>query len=151
VQLGIGPTREPRSQFKRIRSEALDIVGGLLALPFILMLLAAVPVFALISKVTGWGAAAKWTKAEVAKALEDFVNNEGGEWDWDDFISVPIADQELDKVRQFCEEARTRWPVPEGQGWCNDEGMDQIRQLAARLRSEVATESLTIDAPATQR
>ena len=119
-------------------------------MPFILILVAAALVVALVSKVTGWGATTPLSKADVAKYLEDFVNNGGGQWDWDDFTSVPIADPELDKVRQFCEEARTRWPVPEGQGWCNDEGMDQIRQLAGRLRTELEAEPPTGSAPARQ-
>ena len=127
-----GTEEGQRSLRRRIGSEARDIVVGLLALPFILILLAAVPVVALILKVTGWGATTSLSKADVAKYVEDFVNNEGGEWDWDDFISVPIADPELEKVRQFCAEARRRWPVPEGlfnssqrkrratASWCSD-------------------------------
>ena len=116
---------------RRIGSEALDIVVGLVALPFILLLALAAIVFGLVSKVTGWGATTSLSKADVAKYLEDFVNNEGGDWDWDDFTSIPIADPELDKVRQFCEEARTRWSVPEGQGWCSAEGMEEIRKIGA--------------------
>ena len=121
-----------RGLLRRIGSEALDIVFGL------------------ISKLTGWGATTPLNKADVAKYLEDFVNNAGGQWDWDDFTSIPIADPDLDKVRQFCEEARQRWPAPDGRGWCSDEGLDQIRALAAQLRAEVDSESSAIAAPAPQ-
>jgi len=41
---------------RRFGSEALDIVVGLLALPFILLLVLAAIVFDIASKVTGWGA-----------------------------------------------------------------------------------------------
>jgi hypothetical protein len=141
---------ESRTLFRRIGSEFRDIVVGLLALPFILILLAAVPMVALVSKLTGWGSTTPLSKADVAKYLEDFVNNEGGDWDWDDFTSIPIKDPELDKVRQFCEEARLRWPAPDGRGWCSDEGLAQIRALAAQLRAEVDAESSAIAAPAPQ-
>jgi len=145
-----GTAQGQRSLLRRIRSEALDIVIGLLALPFILILLAAVPVVALVSKVTGWGATTPLSKADVAKYLEDFVNNEGGQWDWDDFTSIPIKDPELDKVRHFCEEARLLWPPPDGRGWCSDEGLDQIRALAAQLRAEIDADATAVSAPAQQ-
>ena len=36
---------------------------------------------------------------EVACYLRDFLNGTGGTWDWDDFISVPIADPRLEDLR----------------------------------------------------
>jgi hypothetical protein len=40
------------------------------------------------------------TAAEVAAYLRDFIEGRGGEWDWDDFESVPITDPDLDRIRQ---------------------------------------------------
>jgi len=37
--------------------------------------------------------------AEVAGFLRDFIDGSGGEWDWDDFTSVPITNQRLDNIR----------------------------------------------------
>lgn len=45
------------------------------------------------------------TAAEVAKYLRDFINGVGGEWDWDDFESVPIADTVLDDIRRRAADA----------------------------------------------
>jgi hypothetical protein len=42
----------------------------------------------------------KRTAAEVAEYLRDFIDGTGGDWDWDDFESVPIADPELDRIRR---------------------------------------------------
>ena len=39
------------------------------------------------------------TAAEVAGYLRDFIAGTGGDWDWDDFESVPITDPELDRIR----------------------------------------------------
>lgn len=36
---------------------------------------------------------------EVAKYLRDFRDGTGGDWDWDDFTSVLIADPRLDDIR----------------------------------------------------
>ena len=37
---------------------------------------------------------------EVAQYLRDFLNGTGGDWDWDDFISIPIADPRLEDIRE---------------------------------------------------
>jgi len=41
----------------------------------------------------------KLTPEEVRSAIANFISNTGGEWNWDDFISVPIADSALDSIR----------------------------------------------------
>jgi len=38
--------------------------------------------------------------SEVATYLRDFIKGEGGDWDWDDFESVPITDPVLERIRQ---------------------------------------------------
>ena len=37
---------------------------------------------------------------EVVRFLRDFHNGTGDDYDWDDFISVPIADQRLESIRE---------------------------------------------------
>ena len=39
------------------------------------------------------------TPNEVAGYLRDFLDGTGGEWDWDDFTSVPITAPELEAIR----------------------------------------------------
>lgn len=76
----------------------------------------------------------KATREDVAKAIEDFVNGAGGPWDWDDFISCRIADEELEEVRIKC--LRTQCDYPSGAtGWCNEQGLDVLRDLARQLWS----------------
>jgi hypothetical protein len=36
---------------------------------------------------------------EVLRYLVDFLDGTGGPWDWDDFISIPIADPRLEHLR----------------------------------------------------
>ena len=38
--------------------------------------------------------------AEVATFIREFIEGVGGDWDWDDFESVPITDPELDRIRK---------------------------------------------------
>jgi hypothetical protein len=41
----------------------------------------------------------KRSAEEVARYLRDFLEKSGGDWDWDDFISIPIADPRLEALR----------------------------------------------------
>ena len=43
--------------------------------------------------------AIKTSAQEVAKYIRDFLNGTGGEWDWDDFTSIRIADISLEAIR----------------------------------------------------
>jgi hypothetical protein len=49
--------------------------------------------------------------AEVARYLRDFIEEVGGEWDWDDFESVPITNPDLDRIR--LEAAKAGPPNPD--------------------------------------
>lgn len=46
-----------------------------------------------------FASAEKRSPDEVAAYLRNFINGQGGEWDWNDFTSVPIADAQLESVR----------------------------------------------------
>jgi hypothetical protein len=37
--------------------------------------------------------------AEVVRYLREFIDGTGGEWDWDEFESIPIADPALESIR----------------------------------------------------
>jgi hypothetical protein len=41
--------------------------------------------------------------AEVAQFISNFLNGTGGEWDWDDFTSVPITNPALEAIRAEAE------------------------------------------------
>ena len=47
--------------------------------------------------------------ADVASHLHNFIDGNGGNYDWDDFTSVPIANQQLDDIR--CRAAAVDLPV----------------------------------------
>jgi hypothetical protein len=68
--------------------------------------------------------------------LEKFIAETEGEWDWDDFCSIPLTDPELDDIRErACEFA-----PPLG---LTDEDREELRNLLAeakRLQHERNTE-----------
>jgi hypothetical protein len=59
----------------------------------------------------------------VATVLRRFIEKTGGEWDWDDFTSVPVTDPALEAIR--AEANRIRLPV-------NEDGTAKLRELYER-------------------
>lgn len=112
--------------------------------PAVLLLPIALPVVLLVKlgEATGLLKATKDLNAEDVEAyLRDFLEERGGDWDWDDFTSIPISDPLLDSIReeaagvefpltadgylkltallQQVEDLRT-WPVVSARGWKAD-------------------------------
>lgn len=74
------------------------------------------------------------TNLEVADIIEAFVEGTGKKWDWDDFCSLRIENQNLDAIRVKCINlAFTHPPFPED-GYCNAEGIQILREIAKELR-----------------
>lgn len=53
----------------------------------------------------------KRTADEVARYLRGFLEDTGGDWDWDDFTSIPLADPGLESIRERA--ARVELPLTE--------------------------------------
>lgn len=68
--------------------------------------------------------------AEVARYLRGFIEGTGGEYDWDDFESIPIADPVLDGIRRRAAEAGP--PKPD---------MVELRRLLAEAEMLAAEEA----------
>jgi hypothetical protein len=63
------------------------------------------------------------SKAEVASIIRAFLDDKGDEWAWDDFISIPIKDQFLDRIRIRCASVSDDYPPPRGEkGYCREKG-----------------------------
>jgi hypothetical protein len=77
----------------------------------------------------------KSTREEVAKTLEDFVEGRGGKWDWDDFLSLPIEDPQLDQIRGRCDGLSNEFPATTKGNYCGPEGIKVIRDYIRELRS----------------
>lgn len=78
------------------------------------MIIIAVPLAAIAALVCWiFGIKERRTATEVATYLRHFVEGGGGEWDWDDFTSVPITDPQLEGIRRRAA-AVDLPPTPEG-------------------------------------
>ena len=79
----------------------------------------------------------KRTKEEVIVVIENFISGAGGTWDWDDFISFPIDEPELDAARDLCNRISELYPPAKGRGgYCSEAGIDRFRSIINDLRNE---------------
>jgi hypothetical protein len=78
------------------------------------------------------------TPAQVAKFLEDFLNSTGPKWEWDDFLSTPLADAELEKIRKRCQKLDLEFPPAKPGDWCNEQGLAVVRSYVEQLRASTA-------------
>lgn len=79
--------------------------------------------------------AIKRTREEVTCIIEQFLDGTGGKWDWDNFCSTEIADDELDRIRNLCAGASETYPPTEKGHYCSAEGLGHLRNIANQLRS----------------
>jgi hypothetical protein len=96
-------------------------------------LVVAVPV-SIFSRLTGWGATVSRSREEVATYIEDFINDRGSGWDWDDFTSIPIADPMLDEIRKRCSAIDEDFPPGKSGGWCSPAGIAELQRILDALK-----------------
>ena len=102
--------------------------------PIFVVATSAAAAVALVSKVTGWGATVKRSREEVAGTIDDFVNGRAGQWDWDDFVSVPIADPYLESIRARCAHLDEEFPASAPGSYCGERGYQVLKRFVRELR-----------------
>ena len=76
----------------------------------------------------------KRTPEEVASTIEGFVNGTGNQWAWDGFTSIRLDDPELEAIRHKIVDLPAEFPSPNPRDYCNEQGMERMRQMAQELR-----------------
>ena len=97
--------------------------------PAILLAPLAIPVILLIKlaeRLFGLKTSVDLTAQDVESHLRDFLEGTGGDWDWDDFTSIPITDPRLDGFR----EEAALVPLP-----LDAEGEATLRRLLEEVRA----------------
>lgn len=79
-----------------------------------------------VRKMLGKQSFAHLSTTDVERNLRGFLDGNGGEWDWDDFTSIPISDPALDRIRQ--EADAVDLPL-------TDRGEAKLRLLLERVRA----------------
>jgi hypothetical protein len=74
------------------------------------------------------------SRAEVADTIERFVGGICRRWDWDDFCAAPMIDPQLDLIRLRCAGLAQEFPSIHKGHYCNEAGIDVMRQMVRELR-----------------
>lgn len=107
-----------RHRQRHIRGWAAILLAPLI-IPFILLI-------KLAERLFGLKTGADLTPRDVETYLDDFLAGEGGEWDWDDFTSIPITDPALELIRK--QASSVELPL-------TDQGEATLRRLLAQVRA----------------
>jgi len=84
------------------------------------------------------------TLDDIAATIDRFVDGKCEEYEWDDLMSHPLVDPELEAVRRECADIEVAHPPRHEKEWCNDEGGRALRRIAKRIRAKLrATLSAT--------
>ena len=70
----------------------------------------------------------------LASTIERFVAGTADPYEWDNVVSAPFDDPELDVLRKEAEGVDSRFPPTRPGEYCSDEGAAYLLTLAARLR-----------------
>ena len=76
------------------------------------------------------------TRKQVLEILKNFIDGRGGEWDWDDFISIPLEDSYLEAIRLRCAGLPEEFPPGSEKGYCSSEGIKILEDYVKNLQYE---------------
>lgn len=74
-----------------------------------------------------------------AAVIDSFLGDCCGDYDWDDFLSRPNPDPLIRAVKDYCADTHFRYPPTMDGHWCSENGVSNLAQLAAILRSGART------------
>lgn len=76
----------------------------------------------------------RMSTTDVSNIIERFIEGKGTDWEWDDFISSPIHDPMLDKIRLRCSQLDKEFPSARPEEYTNEKGLEVLRQYVRQLR-----------------
>ncbi len=76
------------------------------------------------------------SSSEVADIIEHFIEGKGSSWDWDDFVSSPINNFKLDKIRIRCAQLGKEFPPKKSGEYTNEDGLKILKQYINELRGK---------------
>jgi hypothetical protein len=78
------------------------------------------------------------------ETVRNFLDGTGGDWDSDDFISLPLGHQDLEDLQQFCSNLSFTYPPEKGGGYCSEKasansapGLRNPKKISVRLEMGV--------------
>lgn len=73
----------------------------------------------------------KLTASAAVEIVEEFLRSEGGEYDWDDFLTLPIGDPIVDNFRIECLKI----------DWTKESGLNEVRHKLLEFKNRITANS----------
>lgn len=74
------------------------------------------------------------SELDAARTIRSFLNGTGGQWDWDDFLSIPCRSHKgLEAIRAYANHIYDKYPAGRSGAYCNDEGLAELARIAEML------------------
>jgi hypothetical protein len=99
----------------------------------VILVVALLGAFAILKLLT-YNRKYKRSRRQVADSLDSFLGEENGWKAWDTFLSFPLEDEELEKIRIRCANLDQEFPPDIPGQFCSDKGIEVIRAYIAELR-----------------
>lgn len=70
-----------------------------------------------------------------AAIIESFLSGSCGDYDWDDFLTIPSPDPLIQAVKNYCADSHFHYPPSMDGHWCSETGALKLTQLSVHLRT----------------
>lgn len=91
------------------------------------------------------------SRQHVAQIIENVLIGGGPKWEWDDFTTIPIKDERLDEIREFCFGIFDKFSDPLQPDQINERGEAILRRLIIDLRGTREMASIVQALPTSER
>lgn len=72
-------------------------------------------------------------RVQIADLVRRFIQGNVESYEWDDFISIPHKDQELEELRVACVRLPKDYPPADRRHYCSQAGLAKLEGLVSRL------------------
>ena len=80
-------------------------------------------------------------RTQIAALIRRFVQGNVEPYEWDDFVSIPLKDPELEELRIACVNLPKRFPPSDRRHYCSQAGLENLEALVRRLEAGSQSQS----------
>lgn len=74
-------------------------------------------------------------RKQISSIIRRFLSGDVAPYEWDDFISIPQAEKELEQIRISCLDIPEDYPPIDRTHYCSLEGLQKLESLAESLET----------------